>query len=76
MIKARIMKRILRMRYGYLGDYKNIVQGVCNLRFFFGSGYRVYFARQDERIFILLAVGDKSAKSQDIKEAELYCKEF
>ena len=75
-VKARIMKRILRMKDGYLGDYKHIEQGVCELRFFFGGGYRVYFAKQDEVIFVLLGGGDKSTQVNDIQQAKIYWKEY
>ena len=41
--KARIQARILRIESGNLGDFKPVGQGVMELRFDFGPGYRVYF---------------------------------
>lgn len=70
------MKRILRMKDGYLGDYKILPHGILELRFFFGGGYRVYFAKQGETIFVLLGGGDKSTQASDIQQAQLYWKEF
>jgi putative addiction module killer protein len=37
-----------------LKDYKFIQDGVYELRFSFGSGYRVYFGIKEETIVILL----------------------
>ncbi|MDA5012941.1 type II toxin-antitoxin system RelE/ParE family toxin, partial [Acinetobacter baumannii] len=42
---------------------------VSELRFFFGPGYRIYYCKQGQRVVILLAGGDKSTQSKDIKLA-------
>lgn len=55
-----------------LKDYKFIQDGVYELRFFFGYGYRVYFGIKEETIVILLNGGDKSSQKQDIKKAINY----
>ncbi len=34
-----------------------------------GPGYRVYFSRRGERIYLLLIGGDKSTQSRDIQRA-------
>ncbi|MES2608326.1 MAG: type II toxin-antitoxin system RelE/ParE family toxin [Pseudomonadota bacterium] len=73
--QIRIRKRIARIEIGNLGDYKAIDSGVFELRFFFGSGYRVYFGMLGDTAVILLCGGDKSSQEQDIKKAISYWKE-
>ncbi len=34
-----------------------------------GPGYRVYFSRRGERLYLLLIGGDKSTQSRDIQRA-------
>ena len=40
------------------------------LRFMTKSGYRVYFGKEDRKIILLLAGGDKSSQQKDIKKAK------
>lgn len=35
----------------------------------FGPGYRVYYAREDYAVYLLLCGGDKSSQKRDIKTA-------
>ena len=43
MVRARIQARIFRFENGNLGDSKSVGDGVYEARFFFGSGYRIYW---------------------------------
>ena len=67
--RARILARIERLAAGLLGDVKPIGEGISELRIDCGPGYRVYFKKQGREIIILLAGGDKSTQSRDIKTA-------
>lgn len=73
--ERRIRKRILRIEDGNLGDYKLLGDGVFELRFFFGAGYRVYFGIKGETVVLLLCGGDKSTQNKDIKKAKEIWKE-
>ncbi|MCK5718684.1 MAG: type II toxin-antitoxin system RelE/ParE family toxin [Thiomargarita sp.] len=67
--KARILARIERLITGNPGDVKPVGEGVSELRITYGSGYRVYFKQQGDKLIILLAGGDKSTQSKNIKTA-------
>ncbi|MES2252452.1 MAG: type II toxin-antitoxin system RelE/ParE family toxin [Pseudomonadota bacterium] len=73
--KIRVLKRVSRLEIGNLGDYKVIEAGLYELRFFFGSGYRVYFGMLGDCVVVLLCGGDKSHQADDIKKAMTYWKE-
>lgn len=45
-VRARVLLRLDRVRLGNYGDYKSVGEGVCELRFVFGAGYRAYFAER------------------------------
>ncbi|QGZ95530.1 type II toxin-antitoxin system RelE/ParE family toxin [Terricaulis silvestris] len=67
--KTRIVARIKRLAAGSPGDVKPVGDGVSELRFRFGPGYRVYFAKRGEELIIILGGGDKDTQARDIKAA-------
>ncbi len=67
---ARIVKRLMRVEEGHLGDYASVGDGVMELRFHFGPGYRVYYVQRGETLIILLAGGDKASQARDIDKAK------
>lgn len=68
--KARIQARLdMIAELGHFGDYKMVENPVCELRFFFGAGYHIYYIHEQEQIIILLCGGDKSSQQDDIKKA-------
>lgn len=75
-IRYRIKERLDRVTLGNLGDYKVIKQGVSELRFTVGAGYRVYYAEEGSKIILLLCGGDKSSQKQDIKKAIAYWQDY
>lgn len=73
---GRVNDRLKRLKYGNYGDYKNLGEGVFELRIHCGSGYRIYFGKENHRLIILLCAGDKSSQSCDVKKAKFYWKEY
>ena len=74
--RQRIQFRFYHVREGNLGDYRSVGDGVFELRFQFGPGYRVYFGEADNTVILLLCGGDKSSQVRDIKRAKAYWNEF
>lgn len=68
--KAQITRRIRRARLGNFGDVGPVGEGVSEMRFHTGPGYRVYFSRAEEVVYILLCGGDKKSQKRDIAHAK------
>jgi putative addiction module killer protein len=68
--KARILARIKSAEHGNFGDCDPVGDGVSEMRIHFGPGYRVYFLRQGQVVYLLLCGGDKSTQKRDIKRAK------
>ncbi|MGN0030518.1 MAG: type II toxin-antitoxin system RelE/ParE family toxin [Candidatus Gastranaerophilaceae bacterium] len=70
--RVKIIKRLERIYDDNFGDYKQIAPNLYELRFFFGSGYRIYYTIQGDTVVILLYAGDKSDQKKDIEIAKNY----
>ena len=75
-VRYRIHIRLDRVARGNFGDAKQISANLFELRFFFGSGYRIYYTIQDEKIIFLLCGGDKSTQSKDIAQAQALLEKY
>ncbi|MHB8149561.1 MAG: type II toxin-antitoxin system RelE/ParE family toxin [Desulfobulbia bacterium] len=67
--RARILARVERLATGNAGDVKPVGEGVSELRIDYGPGYRIYFTKRGSELVILLAGGNKSTQTGDIKTA-------
>ncbi len=67
--RARIALRIRSAEQGNFGDCEPVGEGVSEMRIHVGPGYRVYFTRRGEVVYMLLLGGDKSSQKRDIKRA-------
>ena len=71
-MRLRILSRLTRVENGNYGDFKKIDDVISELRFNFGSGYRIYFTEIDDVLILLLCAGDKKMQSKDIAQAKEY----
>jgi putative addiction module killer protein len=65
-----------RVELGNFGDHKFCRDGVWELRVDVGAGYRIYYAIADQRIVLLLTVGDKRSQDSDINAACAYWQDW
>jgi putative addiction module killer protein len=72
--KAVVFNRLDRATKGNFGDTRALGGGLSEMRVDVGPGYRIYFTRRGERIYLLLVGGDKSAQSKDIQRAKALLK--
>ena len=70
--RARILKRLDRVRLDLMGDCRSVGGGVLELRVDYGRGYRVYFGRHGTGLVLLLIGGDKRTQQRDIEHAQNY----
>lgn len=68
--KAKIAMRLRRAENGNWGDCKSVGDGVFEMRITEGKGYRIYYARQGDIVYLLLNGGDKSTQAEDIASAK------
>lgn len=64
------------MASGNFGDHKPCREGVWELRFEQGAGYRVYYSLVNGEVILLLLAGDKRTQNADIDEAIRCLKDY
>ena len=74
--RVAIQRRIDRLTDGNFGDHKFCQDGVWELRFDFGPGYRVYYTLEGKTIVLLLCGGSKRTQAEDVKEAVRYWRDY
>lgn len=68
--KARVLARLRSAELGNFGDSSSVGGGVYELRIHTGPGYRVYYCRRGEVVYLLLCGGDKASQRRDIRAAQ------
>ena len=68
--KARILSRLDSAALGNFGNCEPVGEGVSEMRIHFDPGYRIYYTRLEEVVYLLLIGGDKSTQARDIKQAK------
>ncbi len=68
--KARIIERIRSAERNHFGDCEPVGRGVSEMRIHFGTGYRVYFTRIGDLVYVLLCGGTKRRQQRDVAKAQ------
>ncbi len=66
---ARVAIAVTRLAHGNFSNVRAVGRGVMECKVGFGPGYRIYFAKDGERIIILLGGGTKPRQQNDIHAA-------
>ena len=76
--RDKILRRLRRVENGNVGSFKPLVtpNSICEFRFGFGAGYRIYFRFLSRSNILILCGGDKSSQKFDIKRAENYYSQY
>ena len=69
--KALIARRIhaIEQDHPTEGDIKSLGNGLQEMRFYIGPGYRIYFITVQDTLLLLLMGGNKSSQRRDIAKA-------
>ena len=70
LVRIRVLARLGRAENGNFGDIKPLTANLFEMRFFFGSGLRIYYTIKNDSLIILLTGGDKSSQKKDIAKAQ------
>lgn len=73
-IKAKVLKRVQKLKIGLYGNHRNLKKGISELKF--ESGERIYFHEENDTIVLLLNAGNKTRQSNDIITAECYLMDY
>ena len=69
MTRLRLARRLDKVQRGLLGDVAPVGEGVCEMREFFGPGWRMYYVERNGVLIVMLGGGDKSTQQNDIANA-------
>ena len=74
--RHRIRARLKHLEFGHFGDWKNIGEGVVELRIHTGPGYRIYVGREKRDMTIILWAGPKRTQARDVARARHYWADY
>lgn len=67
---AKVSSALYRMENGNFSDSKGVGEGVMERRIHSGPGYRIYYARDGDKLVLLLGGGTKRRQKADIAAAK------
>jgi putative addiction module killer protein len=72
--RAKIQARIKRLAEGNQGNVKSVGSKVFEMKIDFGPGYRIYYTKQENMVYLLLIGGSKRNQVKDVQIAKLLAK--
>lgn len=72
----KVRTAVARMEAGNFSNVKAVGLGVSECKLNFGSGYRIYFAKDGVQLVILLGGGTKKRQQRDIEKAQILWKKY
>jgi len=72
--RAKIQARIKRLVEGNPGNTKSVGGKVFEMKIDFGPGYRIYYTKYEDVMYLLLIGGNKRTQSKDIQIAKYLAK--
>jgi putative addiction module killer protein len=74
--RAIILRRINQAEEGNFGSYRDLHDGLFELKIDFGPGYRIYFGIDGDSLIVLICGGDKGGQQRDIFTARKYWADY
>ncbi|MDG6817926.1 type II toxin-antitoxin system RelE/ParE family toxin [Glaesserella parasuis] len=74
--KIAIIRRLERAKNGHFGDHKSLGDGIYEMRLMINKGYRIYYARKGEIIYLIINGGYKDSQEQDIAVAKRFWQQY
>jgi putative addiction module killer protein len=68
--RVRLLRRLEKAQRGLLGDVAHVGDGVCEMREFFGPGWRMYYVQKGTNLIVVLGGGDTTSQTADIVAAK------
>ena len=72
--RAKIQARIKHLVEGNPGNTKSVGSKVIEMKIDFGPGYRIYYTKYEDVMYLLLIGGNKRTQSKDIQIAKYLAK--
>ena len=72
--RAKIQARIKRLAEGNPGNIKSVGNKVFEMKIDFGPGYRIYYMKHENVMYLLLIGGNKRTQVKDIQIAKYLAK--
>jgi len=72
----KVTTAVVRLEKGNFSNVETAGKGVSECKIDFGPGYRVYFAKDGDKIILLLGGGTKKRQQKDINNAQDRWKDY